>query len=94
MLTWAQGHFPWKSGTIHVDWKKDGTRISLEVELPNELEAELVLPRKDSKDVRLVHNGKQVDLGRGARTGLLISEKTVAIRVAGGKHRLELGPTT
>jgi alpha-L-rhamnosidase len=95
-LTWAQGRFPWKDETIQVDWKKDGMRTSLEVALPNDLEAELVLPRKDSKDVRLVHNGKQYDLGRGARTvsGLLISEKSVAIRVTGGKHNVELGPTT
>jgi hypothetical protein len=91
-ITWARGVFPSPRGEIRVEWKKEGTRLSLDVALPNGLEAELVLPREASTELRLVHNRKQYEIGAGPKSveALLVSEKSVGVNVSGGKHHLEL----
>ena len=46
-LQWAKGVFPSVRGDIQVEWRKDGSKLTLDVVLPPGLETELVLPHKN-----------------------------------------------
>ncbi len=43
-LTWAKGAVPTKNGQIFVEWHKSETEFTLKIQLPEQVEAEIILP--------------------------------------------------
>jgi len=45
-LTWAKGKVPTPQGNVEVSWKLQNQKILIEVTIPKETEAEIVLPKE------------------------------------------------
>jgi len=90
-LDWAKGVFPSVRGEIAVDWKRAAGRFVLDTRLPEDLEADLTLPRIPGRGLELKHNGKRHEIPAGARSlvGLRLSERSIVVPVKGGSHHLE-----
>ena len=58
-LSWARGRRPTPLGEIGVDWERDDLSWTLEVELPDGIHAEVVLPRMGWGSQRLTVNGTE-----------------------------------
>jgi alpha-L-rhamnosidase len=50
-LTWAKGSYNSVNGIIRSDWRKDGNRFLLQVEVPANTTAEVWIPAKDGSQV-------------------------------------------
>ncbi len=88
----AKGVFPSVRGDITVEWKKENGRFVLDTALPAGLEAQLALPRDVKQNMAFGHNGKHYEIPAGTKSvaGLELSDVTVAVKVTGGTHKLEL----
>lgn len=91
-LTWARGVFPSVRGDIAVAWRKEDNRFVLDVRLPENLDANVILPRNPTWKHELNHNGKYLDIPAGMKSAavLQLTEKTVSVTVRGGDHHFEL----
>jgi hypothetical protein len=91
-LEWAKGVFPSVRGDITVSWKKGKNRFVLDTRLPENLDADVALPRDPARNLELNHNGKRYAIPAGAKsvTGLQLSGKTVVVAVRGGSHQFEI----
>jgi hypothetical protein len=47
-LEWARGAFPTPRGDIRIEWHRDANRFELALTVPNETEAEIVLPARET----------------------------------------------
>jgi hypothetical protein len=91
-LDWARGVLPSIHGDISVEWHSEGDRFTLDVALPEGLEAALAVPSVPGRAQRLTHAGREVVIPAGAQAvpGVDLSEDRVVLTVTGGQHRLEL----
>ncbi len=92
-LAWARGCFPSCRGDILVECRRGGEHTRLEIEIPQGVEAEVVLDRQPGRDAVLVHNGRTVDLrdsGAAAEQGVTVATATVHVRAGAGTHALHL----
>jgi hypothetical protein len=91
-LEWAKGVFPTVRGDIDVSWKREKDQFVLDTKLPEDLEADIILPRDSTRRQELNHDGKHYEIPRGARSvvGLRVSQATIVVTVAGGDHHFDL----
>jgi len=76
-----------------VEWKEANGKLSLQTEVPEGVEAEVVLDRAPGRQQVLSHAGTSTDLHdleAVAARGLLVEPDAVRIRVPGGSHTFEL----
>jgi len=73
-----------------VEWKRDSRELSLEVSLPQDLEAEIVLLRPKQRPSVITHNGVRYSIKLSEQTTdrLRLDENQIVIQVSGGKHQL------
>ena len=92
-LEWVRGTFPALQGDIRVEWERADGKLSLRVEVPDGIEAEVVLDRDPRQRQTLSHDGVEVGLDeteRAAQFGVAVESALVRIRAAAGTHRFEL----
>ena len=90
-LDWARGIVPTAWGDIQVSWERGANVLSLDVELPDDLRADLILSR-ENPGAKIVHNGRTVTAGpqdSGAVLTILARDR-IGLQVTGGRHRLEV----
>ena len=93
-LRWARGVLPAARGPIGVRWqRRDGT-LTLQVDLPDGLDTEVVLPRDAGTDLRLTRDGTTTAIPADAAAveGVELSPASLTLRLTGGTHRMELAP--
>ena len=92
-LEWAKGVMPAPQGDIEVEWQKANGKLSLRTEVPEGIEAEIVLDRTPDRQQVLSHDGSSTDLRDPAAVavaGLLVESDAVRLRVQAGSHTFEL----
>ena len=92
-LTWGRGAFPAPQGDIRVEWERANGALRLKTEVPEGIEAEVVVDRGPDRPQTLTHNGTTTDLqdpAAVAAAGLSFEPGAVHIRVHGGSHTWEL----
>ena len=97
-LEWAKGTFPAPQGDIRVEWKKENGSLALTTEIPEGVQAEVVLDRDPQARQALTHNGARVDmeeLHALAQAGVTVEPAAIRIGVVAGRHTIELSrPST
>ena len=93
-LRWARGVLPAARGPIGVRWQRRDAALTLQVDLPDGLDTEVVLPRDAGSDLRLTRDGSSTAIPADAATaeGVELSATSVTLRLTGGVHRIELSP--
>ncbi|MDD5728023.1 MAG: alpha-L-rhamnosidase C-terminal domain-containing protein, partial [Victivallales bacterium] len=88
LLTWARGTLPADSGKITVDWKKDKMKFVISITLPENVIAEVILPKKANRNIKFVHNGKSFRIGSADKhfKGITLTSDTISLKVKGSKH--------
>jgi hypothetical protein len=93
-LDWAKGLFPTPHGDIKVEWKREAGKLNLATEIPEGIEAEVVLDRDPTKAQTLTHNGTKITLKtieKSSKSGVKLDAKQVRLVVEGGAHSIEWG---
>ena len=92
-LRWARGVLPSARGPIGVRWQRRDAALTLQADLPDGLEAEVVLPRDATADLRLTRDGSTtaIPADAAAAEGVELSPSSLTLRLTGGTHRMELG---
>ena len=95
-MRWARGVLPAARGPISVRWQHRDAALTVQVELPDGLETEVVLPRDAGTDLRLTLDDSTTAIPAGAGTadGVELSPSSVTMRLTGGTHRIELAPAS
>ena len=95
-LRWARGVLPSARGPIGVGWKRRAAALTLQVDLPDGLETDVVLPREAGMDLRLTLDDSTTAIPAGATTAqdVELSPASVTLRLSGGAHRIELAPAS
>jgi len=93
-LQWAKGTFPAPQGDIEVEWKKEGGRFTLNSQIPNGIEAELVFDRDWQQKQSITHNGVRLNLdakkAKPHQTRVVLKPDEIRLAVQGGRHTVEL----
>jgi alpha-L-rhamnosidase len=85
-LTWAKTGYHSPRGDIKTDWKVDGDKLTLNVVVPTNVKATIVVPASDARTVR--EGGKPLVNANGV-AGFELRKNGVAIEVGGGEYRFE-----
>jgi alpha-L-rhamnosidase len=85
-LTWAKVGYHSPRGEIRTDWKVDGDRLTLNVVIPANVKATIVVPAAKADSVR--EGGKPVVEGAGIGS-VEVRKGGVAVEVGGGDYRFE-----
>ncbi len=93
-LRWARGVLPSARGPIGVRWQRRDAALTVQVDLSDGLETEVVLPRDAATDLRLTRDDSTLAIPAGAGTadGVDLSPESVILGLNGGTHRIELAP--
>jgi hypothetical protein len=85
-LAWAKGTYRSVNGDISVSWKRDGEKFSLDVEIPANVEATVMLPAAEAGKV--LEGGKELAATGDAR---LVGRKgdRAEIAIGSGKYHFE-----
>ena len=92
-LEWARGAYPTPKGDLRVEWQKTNGKLSLQTEVPEGIEAEIVLDRSPDSRQTFSHAGMSTDLQdieAVAAAGLVVEPGAARLRVQGGSHTFEL----
>jgi len=91
-LRYAKGMLPSVRGDIAVSWKKERSLFTLDVELPGNLETEVVVPFIEGSAPRLTHNEKSYSIPADVSStqGLTVQGKRIIFQVQGGRHHFRL----
>jgi hypothetical protein len=92
-LTWAKGVVPTPKGDIQVEWEQSNGKLSLQTEVPEGVEAQVVLDRSPGRRQALSHDGTTTDLTdmeAVAAAGLSVEPCALHVRVHSGNHTFEL----
>ncbi len=76
-----------------MEWKKTNGQLVLETEVPEGIEAEVVLDLSPGGRQTFTHAGMRTDLQdheATATVGLLVEDDAVRYRVQGGSHTVEV----
>ncbi|MGN6439342.1 MAG: glycoside hydrolase family 78 protein [Agriterribacter sp.] len=84
-LTWAKGSYKAITGKIEVSWKKEGSTLSVEVDIPANTTATLILPA--TKDI--TENGVPVSGSKHIRIAGKKDNHT-SLNLASGKYRFSM----
>ena len=80
-----------------MEWRRTKGKLALETEVPEGIEAEVVLDRRPDSRQTFSHAGMSTDLKdmeAVAAAGLSVEPDTVRVRVQGGSHTFELTDLT
>ncbi len=92
-LAWARGVVPTPKGNIEIAWNRAGGRMRLTAQVPQTVEAELILDRTSPSHTYLRHNETVIDLGdvqRSAALGITVRADAIQCRLSGGRHTFEV----
>jgi alpha-L-rhamnosidase len=83
-LTWARGHYDSVHGRIASDWRIEGGRMTLDVEVPPNTVAEVHVPARSASDV--TEGGRQATSAPGVKL-LRTADGVVVFEVGSGSYR-------
>ncbi|MSU50301.1 MAG: hypothetical protein EXS37_14650 [Opitutus sp.] len=93
-LDHARGVVPTGRGDVEVAWRRSAGEFTLEVNLPGNLETEILLPVLWDGAVKLTQDGKEVRAAGfvpdAQAKGFTPTDRRIVVSVNGGKHRFEL----
>jgi hypothetical protein len=90
-LTWAKGVLPTVRGRVEVSWERKSDLFRLKINLPENMETEVVLPFATGKTSQVKLDGNELTAVNPLQTGgyIIINDKVV-IKVGGGKHEFRI----
>ncbi len=95
-LTWARGHFDSVRGRIGVSWRRSGATVALDVDVPANTNATIVVPMLGRPDASVTESGDLlVDRGRvrppaGAVHVVGVDASGCEVQVGGGSYHFEV----
>jgi hypothetical protein len=96
-LDWAKGVMPAPQGDIQVAWTKENGTLSLDVQIPEGVEAEVVLERDPEARQTILHNGVPLKLGERQGTpepGVTVAPELVRLPASSGAQAFVLSPVS
>jgi len=85
-LEWAKGHYDSVQGRISVEWKKKGSRLTMDVTIPANTTATVYVPAKDVASV--TESGNPASQSEGVKF-LRMEQDRAVLEVASGSYEFE-----
>ena len=83
-LTWARTSYDSIHGPIKTYWKKDGKRLDLDVTIPVNTTATVIIPA--GENAKVTESGKDIDKAQGVKTASHDSHNVV-VEVGSGNYK-------